>query len=100
MHWRAVCEEPPARFGERSYLGESGCESGEEDAGTGGTLNRAACGPAWLAARRSPGFTVIAGAGMLSGSRCACPGDPGCGGSRGRLCWAAVAGWLCGVAPQ
>jgi hypothetical protein len=31
-------------------LGDSGCESGEEDAGTSGTLNRAACGPAWLAA--------------------------------------------------
>ena len=29
---------------------------------------------------RSPGFTVIAGAGMLSGSQCACPGDPACGG--------------------
>ena len=47
--------EPCARnrqhgSGKRSYLGESGCESGEEDAGASGTLNRAACGPAWLAA--------------------------------------------------
>jgi hypothetical protein len=41
--------------------------------------------------RRSLGITVIAGAGMLSGSQCACPGDPGCGGSRSRLCWAAAA---------
>jgi anti-anti-sigma factor len=34
-----------------SSPGESGRESGEEDdAGASGTLNRAACGPAWLAA--------------------------------------------------
>jgi hypothetical protein len=40
----------PVRGEARVVSGESGCESGEEDAGASGTLNRAACGPAWLAA--------------------------------------------------
>jgi hypothetical protein len=40
----------PVRGEARVVSGDSGCESGEEDAGASGTLNRAACGPAWLAA--------------------------------------------------
>jgi hypothetical protein len=68
----------------------SGCESGEEDVKASGTLNRAACGPAWLAAADHWASPSSPRAGMLSGSQCACPGDPGRG-SRSRLCWAAVA---------
>ena len=62
-------------------LGDSGCESGEEDAGARGTLNRAACGPAWLAAADHWASPSSPGADMLSRSQCACPGDPGCGGA-------------------
>ena len=40
----------PVRGEARVVWGESGCESGEEDVEASGTLNRAACGPAWLAA--------------------------------------------------
>jgi len=53
--------------------------SGEEDAGASGTLNRAASGPAWLAAADHWASPSSPGAGMLSGSPCACPGDPGRG---------------------
>ena len=60
-------------------LGESGCESGEEDAGASGRWTGAACGPAWLAAADHRASPSSPGAGMLSGSQCACPGDPGRG---------------------
>ena len=55
----------PVRGEARVVSGESGCESGEEDAGASGTLNRAACGPAWLAAAdhwaspSSPGWHAV-----------------------------------------
>ena len=82
----------PVRGEARVVSGDSGCESGEEeDVGASGTLNRAACGPAWLAAADHRASPSSPGAGMMSGGECACPGDPGCGGSRSRLCWAAVA---------
>ncbi len=47
----------------RVVSGENGCESGEEDVEASGTLNRAACGPAWLAAtdhRASPSSPGLA----------------------------------------
>ena len=81
----------PVRGEARVVSGESGCESGEEDVKASGTLDRGRLRAGLAGGRRSLGFTVIAGAGMLAGSPCACPGDPGCGGSRSRLCWAAVA---------
>ena len=55
----------PVRGEARVVSGESGCESGEEDAGASGTLNRAACGPAWPAAAdhraspSSPGWHAV-----------------------------------------
>ena len=64
--WRAVCLGWGGLSGGRrvSSPGESGCESGEEeDAGASGTLNRAACEPAWLAAadhRASPSSPGLA----------------------------------------
>jgi hypothetical protein len=69
----------------------SGCESGEEDVKASGTLNRAACGPAWLAATDHWASPSSPGAGMLSGGQCACPVTRAAGGSRSRLSWAAVA---------
>src|SRR5271165_5459435 len=47
----------------RVVSGDSGCESGKEDVEASGTLNRAACGPAWLAAtdhRASPSSPGLA----------------------------------------
>jgi hypothetical protein len=55
----------PVRGEARVVSGDSGCESGGEDAGASGTLNRAACGPAWLAAAdhraspSSPGWHAV-----------------------------------------
>ena len=90
----------PVRGEARVVSGDSGCESGEEDVEASGTLNRAACGPAWLAAAdhwaspSSPGLACCQAASAHS------PVTRAAGGSRRRLCWAAVAGWLSGVAPQ
>ncbi len=74
---RAVCLGWGVLSGEaRVVSGDSGCESGYEDVQASGTLNRAGL----AGGHGSPGFTVIAGAGMLSGSQCACSGDPAAGG--------------------
>ena len=90
----------PVRGEARVVSGDSGCESGEEDAGTSGTLNRAACGPAWLAATDHPASPSSPGLGCCQAASAHAPVTRAAGGSRSRSCWAAVAGWLSGMAPQ
>ena len=90
----------PVRGEARVVSGDSGCESGEEDAGTSVTLNRAACGPAWLAATDHRASPSSPGLGCCQAASAHAPVTWAAGGSRSRLCWAAVAGWLSGMAPQ
>ena len=102
VSWRGVCLGGGVMSGgeARVVSGDSGCESGEEDAGTSGTLNRAACGPAWLAATDHRASPSSPGLGCCQAASAHAPVTWAAGGSRSRLCWAAVAGWLSGMAPQ